>query len=282
MTQAIRTDSDASEPLAAVVIPLHRLPLTGDEEISLRTVREILGKYPRFFLLPSDLSLPEGFLCGEEVLRFSEKFFTYPHGYNRLLMSACFYKAFSEYSHSLLYQLDCLVFRDELDAWCSRNYDYIGSPWLDGYGNEPGGDPVWRVGNGGFSLRKVATARAVLETRIPRGQLYPVPPIHLPTPGFWDWLITNLRKRIKQHMNLWTVEDELGNYAENEDRFWALDVLKIRPDYAKPDVEEAFGFGFEIDPRRCLERTKGRLPFGCHAWGKHDREFWLQTMDGKS
>lgn len=265
---------------AAVAIPLHRLPLTGDEEVSLRVSREVLGKHQRFFLIPSDMAVPEGFLQGEKVIRYPGKYFTYPHGYNRLLMSSCFYRSFVGFSHILLYQLDCLVFRDDLDAWCAKNYDYVGSPWLDDYGQQAGEKPVWRVGNGGFSLRKVETSRAVLATRIRRGSLFPVPPIHLPKPGFTDWLVTNIHKRIKQHLNLWTVEDELGNYGENEDRFWALDVFRVRPGYTKPDVEEAFRFGFEIDPRRCFERTKGKLPFGCHAWWKHDREFWEQALDG--
>ncbi len=267
---------------ACVVIPVYRLPLTADEETSLSQVRAILGGQKRCFVVPVGLALPAGFLKGEEIVRFSPKFFTYPYGYNRLLMSACFYDSFRAYSHILVYQLDCLVFRDDLDSWCEKDFDFVGSPWLDHYGDPEGGEATWKVGNGGFSLRKVSTAKAVLTKRIPRGRFFPVPPSHLPRPGFVRGLLTNIRKRIRQHLSFWTVEDELENYGENEDRFWALDVIRIQPDFRKPDAEEAFQFGFEVEPRQCLERTRGKLPFGCHGWGKHDREFWERAMESSS
>ncbi|MFA7342805.1 MAG: DUF5672 family protein [Terrimicrobiaceae bacterium] len=268
------SESPSQVKSAAVVVPLHRLPLTEDEEVSLRVLRKVLGKHPRFFVVPSGMAVPAEFLQGESVVRFPARYFTYPYGYNRLLMSACFYNGFRRFSHMLVYQLDCLVFRDELDLWCSRNYDYIGAPWLENAAGKPGDGREWKVGNGGFSLRKVSTARAVLAKRVKRGSLFPIPPIHLPGPDFSGWLITNCRKRIKQHLGLWTVAEELDNYGENEDRFWALDVLRIAKEYAKPPVDEALRFAFEVEPRLCFERTQGLLPFGCHAWAKHDRAFW--------
>jgi len=263
---------------AAVAIPLHQLPLANDEELSLRVLREVLGTQVRFFVVPERMDMPAGFLRGERVIRFPEKFFTYPLGYNRLLMSGRFFKAFTEFNHVLIYQLDCLVFRDELDAWSSRDYDYVGPPWRDDFGDAPGSAATWKVGNGGFSLRKISTARRILAKRVERGSYFAVPPIHHPRPGFMGWLVTNVRKRLKQHLNLWTVEDELENYDGNEDRFWALDVMKIAPDYKKPDVDEALRFGFETAPAVCLERTHGQIPFGCHAWAKHDRNFWEKVL----
>lgn len=264
----------------AIAIPLHRIPLARDEEFSLSRLRSVLGGHPRFFVCPAGLQLPPDFLRGEQVLRFPARFFTYPYGYNRLLMSSRFYRSFRRFSHLLVYQLDCLVFRDELNSWCSRDFDYIGSPWLDAYSGLAGEEPAWRVGNGGFSLRKVSTCLAVLSKRIERGKYFAVPPVHMPQPGIFGWLITNVQRRIRQHFRLWTVEDELENFGENEDRFWALEVFKIQPGYKKPNVDEAFRFGFETDPQSCLERTQGKLPFGCHAWAKHDREFWERAMAG--
>jgi hypothetical protein len=37
-------------------------------------------------------------------------------------------------------------------------------------------------------------------------------------------------------------------------------------------------FAFEAAPRQCLEMNQGRLPFGCHAWGRYDREFWTPHL----
>lgn len=264
----------------AVVVPLHRLPLSADDALSLGRLRKVLGKHPTYFVAPAGLNIPPDFLEKESVVRFPARYFTYPYGYNRLLMSSCFYKRFSGFRMILIHQLDCLVFRDELDAWCSRDYDYIGAPWLENASGGPDhGGREWKVGNGGFSLRKVSTAISILAKRIKRGSLFSVPPVHLPKPEFAGWLLTNSRKRIKQHLGLWTVEEELDNYGENEDRFWALDVLRISKEYAKPSVDEALRFAFEVEPRLCFEKTKGALPFGCHAWPKHDRQFWERALE---
>ncbi len=262
---------------AAVVIPIYQFPLSREEVISLETARTILVKQQLCFICPMSLKIPNRFLKGELVVRFDDNYFTYPCGYNWMLMSSAFYKAFDQYEYILIYQLDCLVFRDELNEWCAKGYDYIGSPWIDSYAGGKEGES-WKVGNGGFSLRKTSTALEVLEKGIKRGTHYTVPPPYRPKPGFWKWLAENTVNRLKQHLNLWTVEDELQNYRENEDRWWAIDVLQVRPDYKKPSVEDAMQFGFEVEPRRCLEMTGGKMPFGCHAWWKHDRQFWESVL----
>lgn len=262
----------------AVVIPIYRLPETTEELQSLSVLRECLKFHKRFIVCPQSLVIPRGFLKGEELIRLPDTYFTYPDGYNRMLMSRSFYKAFEQFQYILIYQLDCLVFRDKLDEWCAKSYDYVGSPWRDNYSDDSS-EASWKVGNGGFSLRKVSTALRVLSKRIKRGALYPVPPPSRPGPGFWKWLVENSINRLKQHLNLWTVEDELQNYRENEDRWWSIDVLKVVSDYKKPTVEEALRFGFEVEPRECLKMTGGKLPFGCHAWWKQDREFWEEILN---
>lgn len=217
-------------------------------------------------------------MAGERVVRFPQTYFTYPHGYNRLLLSRRFFDRWAAYDFILLYQLDCLVLNDRLAEWCRKDYEYVGAPWYDDHGR-PKGDNVWRVGNGGFSLRKVSAARSILAQRIRRGSLFAVPPVLMPQPTGVDWFFTNVRHRLKQHLGLWTVEDELRTaFCDNEDRFWALEAPKVRPDYRKPDVEEALGFAFEREPRECLRKSGGQLPFGCHAWAKHDRKFWEDVL----
>ena len=67
---------------------------------------------------------------------------------------------------------------------------------------------------------------------------------------------------------------ELARYRHNEDRFLAERAPYYYPEFNIPSVETALGFGFETVPRYCYELTNHRLPFGCHAWEKYDREFW--------
>jgi len=55
------------------------------------------------------------------------------------------------------------VFQDDLSHWCKLDYDYIGAPWLEAPPITSGKKPfinisnflINKVGNGGFSLRKV-------------------------------------------------------------------------------------------------------------------------------
>lgn len=71
------------------------------------------------------------------------------------------YKAFAKYEYMLIAQLDAVCFRDDLDEWCGKDYDYVGAPWChlckhvcrtDQYRSEEK-----LVGNGGLSLRKIQT-----------------------------------------------------------------------------------------------------------------------------
>jgi len=265
-------------PSPVVVVPLYRLPLEDDEAFSLSVLRKVLGEYPCYFISPKGLQIPDSFLKHERVARFSDRYFTYPFGYNRLLLESRLFRRFSGHSHILIYQLDCLVFRNELREWAAKNYDYIGSPWYENYKYDYQRVRKWWVGNGGFSLRKTSTALRVLNTRIKRGVEFPVPRPHMPQPRGVEWFAFNFQRRLKQHFGFWTVEDELVNYAENEDIFWALDVRRFTDDYTIPTPEEAMRFGFEQFPEKCLSQTNGQAPFGCHAWAKYDRDLCLKLL----
>ena len=69
--------------------------------------------------------------------------------YNRLLLQTSFYQKFHEYSHILICQLDVCIMR-KLEISHLLKYDYVGSPCTFELG-----DKLY-VGNGGFSIRKVA------------------------------------------------------------------------------------------------------------------------------
>ena len=155
-------------------------------------------------------------------------------------MSSCFYSSFLDYDFMLIYQLDALVFSDELMAWCQKDYSYIGAPWIE---VPPSGKKTGykasqllyqKVGNGGLSLRKV-----------------------------------------KQHYrNTLFFKPLMWLFPKNEDFFWCLFISAINPWYSKPKWEEALSFAFELAPRKAYEINQHRLPFGVHAWQKYDPEFW--------
>jgi hypothetical protein len=265
----------------AIVIPIYRFPLSLDELQSLSIARGLLAAHHRVIISPQSLEIPTGFLKGEQLIRLPDKFFTYPDGYNRMLMGSTFYGAFEQFEYILIYQLDCLVFRDELNKWCEKGYNYIGSPWYENYIYSYQEKRKWWVGNGGFSLRKVSSALDILKKKIKRGDHYPCPPPSLSQPKGLKWFTYNIYRKAKSMLGLWTVEDELMNYGESEDRFWSLDAGKFLEGYQVAPVEDGMLFGFEQYPEKCFQENGGIIPFGCHAWTKHNRGF-IEEMGRKA
>jgi len=143
----------------SVVIPVYKIDLTESERMSLSQCLNLLYKYDISFVCSKSFDF-ELFCKSNEVnqekinisrISFANEYFSSIEGYNRLLLSEFFYESFSDFEYILIYQLDAWVFNDELGFWVSQNYDYIGAPWI----GEEHGNIKNRVGNGGFSLRRV-------------------------------------------------------------------------------------------------------------------------------
>lgn len=64
----------------------------------------------------------------------------------------------------------------------------------------------------------------------------------------------------------------------NEDVFWALYAPQIDDDFRVGTLEESLRFSFEAEPRMMYAKNDEELPFGCHAWEKHDPEFWTSFI----
>ena len=147
-----------------IVIPVHRLPLLPEEKISLQHLRHFLSGYDQCLVVPRSLNVPGEVLEDMKLRRFDDLYFANIDGYNRLMLSQAFYRKFRAYEYILLYQLDCLVFSEDLRHWCKQGWDYVGAPWFKGHRGETS-DGLWAVGNGGLSLRKVSAFLNVLRTR---------------------------------------------------------------------------------------------------------------------
>jgi hypothetical protein len=152
----------------AVVIPLYKAKPSESELLSFQQCLTILGEYPILLIVPFGFnSQVYDQIAGKKLayVYFDKKYFTSTKGYSKLLLSKSFYKRFLSYAYILIYQLDAWVFRNELLSWCRLDYDYIGAPWLEAPPITSGKKPILnlssylenRVGNGGFSLRKVAS-----------------------------------------------------------------------------------------------------------------------------
>jgi hypothetical protein len=234
----------------AIVIPVYKSALSENEMKAIKQCVSVFKAREIVLVAPENLDLKRymEYKSDFKVKRFDDHFFKNIDGYNKLLLSNHFYKQFSEYNYILIHQLDAYVFKDELDAWCKKGYDYIGSPILeDSFVN------AWlkhlkrrnlmiklgiikneNVGNGGFSLRKVSSFI----------------------------------------FNSSFFKNEIGRWTLNEDLFWSFRIPVVNPFFRIPDEKIAVQFSFEKNPSYCYGLNKNKLPFGCHAWDKYDPEFW--------
>lgn len=140
----------------AVVIPYYHSELTALEKISFENCLAVLREYPIILVVPERMSQAE--YPKKEKLIYEQvpnEWLESVASYNQMMVSKEFYKRFLQYEFILIFQLDAFVFSDCLKKFCC--YDYIGAPWLNGmkYLKTIEESGIWKVGNGGLSLRRV-------------------------------------------------------------------------------------------------------------------------------
>jgi hypothetical protein len=266
----------ASSRPVCVVIPVYRAELDRSESAALRQCVSILAAHPLIIIKPESLAI-DSLLHEYPALRcesFPDRFFEGIKGYNQLMLSDELYARFERFDYVLIHQLDALVFADRLNDWCNRGYDYVGAPWIRDpvlptwhsrllfplkrrvyrwvnrqARREPGmhyAQYAYSVGNGGFSLRRVAKMREVLAQlpaqadRYRRGD----PAIH------------------------------------HEDLFFCVEANRFVTRVNTPGWREAAHFAWELQPSIAALLTKGELPFGCHGWNKLHRIEWQTIFSG--
>lgn len=254
--------------MVAIIIPFYRDSISEYEEIALIQCEKILAHYPKIAIKPKGLVLPADARKNcrfANVVSFDDKYFKGIKGYNTLMLSDLFYEAFLRYEYILIYQLDAFVFKDELNYWCAQGYDYIGAPWVrekeyphlikelasralfyfhtrfditkNGLPSKKQFDN--KIGNGGFSLRRVSKFYQISKTMLPE---------------------------ISKYLS----RDE---HEFNEDVFWSNEVNRKKKRLNIPGYKVGTKFSMEIYPHQAFKINRNRLPFGCHAWDIHI-DFW--------
>jgi hypothetical protein len=281
------TDNQAKQKIVAIVVPFHNERLTADEQISLAHLKKFLGQYDQYLVVPKGLKpdFAESFIIKE----FANRHFSSVGHYNHFMLSQEFYRAFVDYDYILIYQLDSLIFSDQLIEWCKKDYDYIGSPWfkteIEKISNWGIGQDY--VGNGGFSLRRVQGCLNVLQIF---NYSWEVAKYRLTVFSFFVWsclvavakfMISLVRKKGGELSIFDYVSLRMNDFYRQqggEDLFWAFKAKKYSSSFRIPTPEEAVSFAFEVGPRDCFAKNGYKLPFGCHAWTKYDRTFWEEYL----
>lgn len=258
----------------AVVIPVYRTTLTAAERFSVRTTISVMASHDIYLAGPASLRGQFDWLVDARGLTLPyvslpDAYFTSITAYNRLLMSRVFYQAFSDYRYVLVSQTDALTLSDELDAWCARGYSYVGAPWYVGYTTPVRPLRLMGVGNGGFSLRCVPDFLKVLSRpRVFRN------PLMEHWPGSWK---SNTFRFLRDYHSL-VLANRQFNINVNEDVFWGMFVARQCTFFRVAPIDEAVSFAFEAHPDFMFLRNGRSLPFGCHAWERYDRDFWLPAF----
>jgi len=256
--------------VVAIIVPIYKNHLSNYEEISLRRCFEVFTD-PIIAIAPKTLDINSitSKYSFSAVERFEDGYFNSISGYNNLMTASTFYERFLNYKYILIYQLDAFVFKNDLEFWCSQNYDYIGAPWLWDLGKKNKlqqlkhklvtsyhiyfntrdkitGLPVDKqfrdkVGNGGFSLRNVSKFLQIINENSKMLKFYN----------------SNCYK----------------HHYFNEDAFWSIEVNRRTKKLNIPSYRVALNFSFENGLRKAYHLTNGNLPFGCHDWDNH-LDFW--------
>lgn len=257
---------------ATVVIPVYRARPDHNETISLRQCISVLGSHPITFVAPLSLDLSNylRLLPDAHVEYFPRRYFAGINGYNRLLTSPWFYQRFLLYEFILIYQLDAFVFRDELADWCTTEYDFIGAPWFEGYAYADEASLPIGVGNGGFSLRRVSS---FLKALYSLGGLGAVE-VRFSGQNAWPRKVAGCLSLAMQSVIRSSPYYILSETQRNEDGFWGFYITRTLKWFKTAPLKVAASFSAEVNPRLVYELNLHTLPFGCHAWRKHDYAFW--------
>ena len=250
-----------------VVVPVYKERLQGRELLTLKNNAQKLARYPHVVVAPEGLNV-DAITCeisSCEVVRVSKEWLgsNGVAGYNRMMLSKSFYELFADCEYILICQSDAWVFSDCLSEWCDKGYDYVGAPWPKRKVYElpiikqylwlrrkllGGGDRILRqdyfgkVGNGGFSLRRISSFIEACDT------------------------YANRAEEFKHSKGI----------VFNEDWFWAL----VPKNFRYPSFDEALGFSFDSHPELCYKLAERKLPFACHGWyKKRNIKFWSPIIE---
>jgi hypothetical protein len=72
----------------------------------------------------------------------------------------------------------------------------------------------------------------------------------------------------------WDIEKYIRE-SRHDVRFLYFYAQKYYPEIRIAPIKVGLRFTFEANPIICNDLNNHEIPFGCHAWEKYDKEFWL-------
>lgn len=229
-----------------IVIPAYKDFFDKDEAAAVNAYFKVFTE-DKYFIVPESLDMKRYTDAYPDALikRFPDSFFKGTKGYNKLMLSDFFYRAFKKYEYMLIAQPDAALLskEDKLPEFIEKGYDLTGAPW------EPERN-IWEavitkkdgirllkkrgkgisMGNGGFCLRKTEACRKLLKKEAWR-KLY---------------------------------------WYRSEDIFFAVAGLEDK-DFKLSDVENGRAFSLEYGIKTSIDA--GHAPYAVHGWSKEFKDY---------
>lgn len=176
--------------------------------------------------------------------------------YDQMLIKSEFYKMFQEYLYILITQPDVVIFRDEIQYWMDKNFDYIGAPWII---NSSKNKENYFVGNGGVSLRKIDSfLNALLTIKVVKCPKWYLKEKKIPKlfHGIFSYCFGfNRLLFFKQ---------------THEDFFWSQLIPSSNKTFKVAPLEDSFEFAIEKFKEEDRKKVSIKnMPFAIHAWEKY-------------
>ena len=238
-----------------IIIPIYKESPGLLDKLSLESLSKNLkdfSDYEVYFIYPENLGTAQWkrYVDHDVILRpFPYDYFLSTLSYSNLLESYEFWNTFEEHEYALIYQTDGYCIGGSLKEYIDMNYDYIGAPIItqnSRWFNVPA------IGNGGVSLRKIATMIEVTDS----------------TGEFIRENKEDIAKHNRMNSNMYSIYEDLY-FAQLVPMLW---------DFRKPNFDIATSFAYDMNADIVYEMTKHKLPLFIHAFDKNIR-FWQNILD---
>jgi glycosyltransferase involved in cell wall biosynthesis len=287
-TSCISEDDQVRSSRVAVLVPTHLDQLTDEVAATLLQNASQLHGYKLEVILPETCSPSwyEAFFAEHAingtVRLVKPDFFGSAAAVNKMGTDPAFYRMYEEFDYILICHLDAWIFRDRLAFWMEQDYDFVGAPLF-----LPDNKKVHFLqrmapfgGNGGLSLRKVASCIRVLDTFRPG-----IDPVRLARAVWFlarnrQWgFIRILFRLLHQLRKDWRGTCEKHNIYE--DVFFTIIAPLCGNRISIPSSRTAMQFACEVNyPLMQKELFGPEPPMGIHGYDKYVDPEYLDYARG--
>lgn len=259
-----------------IVIPYYKNSINDFEKKSWKSLIKFYPNIPKIGVMPKGVSFPIKHPSIIKTEYLDPSYFKSVHATNKYYLNKQFYKRFIVYEYMLLFELDCLIVKDNLSYWLNKNYSYIGAPTVKKsllHFSNRAPRKLKYFCNGGFSLRKISHFINVLES----DKFYFL--------NNYTWRELKRFKRILDFSNLYFKSKKSKNPSQffarffylNEDVFWSYFAKLFDKNFKCPspsNLQYMANFAIDTGPEFVRTQINEKHPFAYHKLFAYNLKLW--------